>query len=186
MNYYLVSYDSDKCEWLNSDNDRCEIICGTSKEEAMMIASKLFDCDSDILCVARKPVYTKKTKPLHKKLAKYHIKKSSLEQILNHLELFEEKFDDDDETCMSAGEKCEPHFFQQIRKSANRTFSLSVEYVFDQKETNVVFYVDYSGNIGSWNWDDNFEYDDETDLEYILRNAVCKYLDKNYSQSIMH
>ena len=36
--------------------------------------------------------------------------------------------------------------------------------------------MDYSGNHGNWIWIDDFEYEDENDLQFILRDFICKYL----------
>ena len=57
---------------------------------------------------------------------------------------------------------------------------IRVKYEFDGKVSEFGFDLDYSGNAKNWIWDDDFEYEDESDLQYILREAICGYLNEHY------
>jgi hypothetical protein len=70
---------------------------------------------------------------------------------------------------------------------------INVEIIFDGKKYDIGFYTDYSGNNGHWMWDDEYEaeapiylpaknWEDDDEPQYILRTAICDFLDKNYHQ----
>lgn len=98
------------------------------------------------------------------KLKKYNISKSIIKQLLDHISYFEEHIDKNN-----------------IKEIGDRILlNISITYIFDNKKHDVDFDIDYSGNSVNWIWTDDYEYDDENDLQYILRNAVCKYLNSHY------
>ncbi len=97
-------------------------------------------------------------------LKKYNISKENLKNILKDLTFFKENID------ASVPQK----FGDSI------DLEIGIEFVFDGKNYNVSFDIDYSGNKGCWTWDDDYQAEDEDEPQYILRMAICEYLNDNY------
>lgn len=105
-------------------------------------------------------------KQLTEILKKYDLSKKNLKQILEHLTYFKEHIDATVPT--KFGDSIDLNIF--------------VEFIFDDVKYDIGFYVDYSGNAGSWCWEDGYQAEDEDELQFILRMAICQYLDAHYSQ----
>lgn len=158
----MVSFDTDECEQPN------EIIYCKSKKEAKKIGAKLLNCEPQLLKAELKQIHTKEStrqSTMSEKLSKYRFTSIITKKLLKHLTEFEEYID---VPCVKTlGEIADP--------------TISIEYTFDEISYIVGFDLDYSGNNKHFIWDDDFEYDDETDLHFIFRDTICNFLDTSYT-----
>lgn len=166
MNYYLVSYDIDKCG--DGSNNYYEIVKCQSKSEAKEIVSNVFKCDPNLLYANKVSILAKEFngKSLKDKLTKYHFPMEILDKLLKHLTSFEEHIDNDEIT--------------KFGDTSN--LNIFVTYTYDGVDYDVGFYVDHSGNGSKWTWDDVFEYVDENDLHFRFRISICNYFDDHYTK----
>lgn len=96
-------------------------------------------------------------------LEKYDISETNVKKLAKHLTYLKEHIEADI-----------PKKFGDL---LNIRFSLT--YTFDNKEYNVSFYQDFSGNAAHYTFDCE-PFSDDNNIHSIFLNAVCDFLDNNY------
>lgn len=98
-------------------------------------------------------------------LKKYNIPENNLKKLMKHLSYYKEKINV--RVPKFIGDQC--------------FINIHIKYMYDENLHIFNPIVDGCGISPLWSWDDDFEYDDENDLHYVLRNAICVFLDNHYN-----